>query len=144
MFLVKAEQVKLLDFIQELKTTVSDISDVDGSRELFNSSINSKILYICFANASSCNNPVYQDMQQFCSNISARYANMNYNMFFYPINIAGKYKVASAQEINCNGKNCVYIPKKPDRAICIPVLNGRVSMWLIKENITSPIKISPA
>jgi hypothetical protein len=109
MFLGNAEKVKLLQTVEDVKSKVDEVSASDGSKYVMHFKLNSAVQGICFANASTCRDPL--GFPGFCNNISA-FKTTGENMFFYPLGSASKYKVKSAFEIYCGGsqkKSCLNV-----------------------------------
>ncbi len=152
MFLDRAEQVKFLDFTARLKSDqgIWGIWTQEEASQVFSAQINSKIKYICFANIANCQDPSIAELKGFCRNISQKYPGKNYNLFFYPLNIAEKYHAVSGVSVYCNADNeplkkCIEIPKTP---VCIKAktVEGqwKIKMRLTKQNETSLVQISVA
>ena len=101
--------------------------------------LNSAVDYICFANASHCSGTGLPS--DFCSGIRAS----KENMFFYPLDSAGKYNVVSAFEIYCGSesqkKNCLNVSK----AICFDRnANNEFQFVIEKPNSNSLVYIKSA
>lgn len=135
MFLNNAERVKLLDFVAQLRSTIIEISDnTEESSQIFTSSINKNIEKICFISPrSTCSAAICQDP------LLPIYRTGNNNMFFFPLDVAPKYKVSSGQEMYCSEpgepiKSCITLGANPT---CIPVYDGQVKIRIVKYNATT-------
>jgi hypothetical protein len=150
-FLDQTEKIKLLDFTEQLKNSDGGLLDIwrqDSASQIISLPISNKIEYVVFVNVTTgCASPgITRECTDICLNISRIYGSGggDYNMFFYPIGRAEKYGPKSAQLISCNNAGeTVKLCIDTSATKCIPVVDGRVKMKLLKENETSKIQILP-
>jgi len=149
-FLDQAEKIKLLDFVETIKSAAIPLWGTDGgTQKVGPTSINSGLSYVCFANVSrpcSFSREFTQPTEkaQICSLISSFKNKPNSNMFYYPASVATNYGLSPAQEVYCSEKGAP-LKRCLDLSLvsCIPVKAGVIQFRLEKETESSLINIVP-
>jgi len=139
MFLDRAEQANINDFVKnQLETQVQAIwSGPEEASIVKNFVFSRKFDSICFLNQSkTCSgNP------DLCSNYRTWQRTNTDNLFLMPLGTAEKYDTYSSWHVKCGTRECISFSSNP---LCIPVVDGKVSVKLTKESGKNYVTISQA
>ncbi len=143
MFLERAEQANINDFVKnQLTYEIQSIWSGPEEASVTKSLILSKNFdYVCFLNQyKACSS----NIEGFCNDyeIWKTRTDKKENLFLVPFGNAEKYDAFTAWYIKCGSKDCIQLAPTSSNPLCIPVVNGKVSVKLEKSSGSPNVTIS--